>query len=102
MINRASLVLTPYGPLQPHHLLFYYNLALIENKEESILKGELLKENMTDDLFVVLDQITSEKYYVPLHQKYNEFVKLFQDFGDILFKEQVDAEFGTLFQSIAS
>lgn len=85
------MIQTPYCMLQTQHLLLYYHLAKIENKDGSIPKEDLLSTQTVEELFMILEQITVEKYLLPSSNKFREFVKVFETFGKMLAQEDLNS-----------
>lgn len=89
LIQRGSLIQIPYCMLQKQHLLFYYHLARIENKDANIPKEGLLSSQTISELIQIIDQVDTEKYHIPKNYKFQTCIRHFEVLGQLLVKDKV-------------
>lgn len=89
MLSKGPLTQTPFYSLQTIHLLFYYHLAILEIEDKELGRGLLINEETVHELLQILDQVSIEKFPIPLSAKFLTFIKYFEAYGKMLVEENL-------------
>lgn len=82
--EKGSLISEPYYGLQIHHLLVYYHLSVLKNKDCKIDIESSMPHQILEELLKVLENITIETYPMLENSNFEGMITSIQYFSKII------------------
>ena len=99
--EKGSLMSEPYYGLQIHHLLVYYHLSVLKNKDSKIDIESSMPHQILEELLKVLENITIETYPMLENSNFEGMITSIQYFSKIIGeKTEVEAVVSTFNQCV--
>ena len=98
-MKQGSLSSSPYYNLQIPHMLFYYQLAVLENTDEEIQKNSLINAQIIQELLLIIQKIDLNYFPILSSKKLETLIKDLESFGNLCKDLQLNQELIDVYQS---